>query len=250
MIDNLPLSRLTGHGTLSITERDLLTKLAGQSYFVAKSRRICREGTQVEGFFLLISGWAMSARHLGEGRQIVKIHLSGEWMGTTSMALRNAAEDLVAVTDVTVAKVSLERFSRLFSEHPRLAMRIVLAIQSEQAELIDRMVTVGRHSAESRVAAFLLDLRDRLRSLQQVANNAFDIRVTQLEIADLLGLTAVHINRVLRSLMEQGYIQRTGKRIALLDEAALSELAPRRVREPMVDPSWLPEPSLGASAAQ
>jgi len=240
MIDNLPLSRLTGHGTLSISERDLLTKLAGQSYYVAKSRRISREGEPVEGFFLLISGWAMSARHLGEGRQIVKVHLSGEWMGTTSMALRHAAEDLVALTDVTVAKVSLERFSCLFSEHPRLAMRIVLSIQSEQSELIDRMLTVGRHSAESRIAAFLLDLRDRLRPLHQVANNAFDLPVTQLDMADLLGLTAVHTNRVLRSLTEKGYIQRTGKRIALLDEPALLELAPRRAREPMEDASWLP----------
>jgi CRP-like cAMP-binding protein len=119
-------------------------------------------------------------------------------------------------------------------------MRIVLSIQSEQAELIDRMLTVGRHSAESRIAAFLLDLRDRLRPLHQVANNAFDLPVTQLDMADLLGLTAVHTNRVLRSLTEKGYIQRTGKRIALLDEAALLELAPRRAREPMEDTSWLP----------
>ncbi|RYG94107.1 MAG: Crp/Fnr family transcriptional regulator [Alphaproteobacteria bacterium] len=119
-------------------------------------------------------------------------------------------------------------------------MQIVLSIQSEQAELIDRMVTVGRHSAESRLAAFLLDLRDRLRPLHQVTDNAFDLPVTQLDMADLLGLTAVHTNRVLRSLTEQGYIQRIGRRIALLDEAALSKLAPYRTREPMENASWLP----------
>ena len=238
-----PLHRFEEYGALSDAERAAVLALLGPPYAVARGHRIAIEGEQPTGFFLLLSGWASAFHLLPNGkRQIVKIHLPGDALGTPSMAMTQTTEGISAITDVVIAKVSSGDFGKLFDTHPRIIARFMLSIQQERIALMDRLVALGRTDAEARVAAFLLDLRERLEPLGVVHEDSFDLRMSQEQIADVLGLTQVHVNRVLATLEKRGLLKRDEKRYHLISLPGLSALAARPVRVRSIDQAWLPAP--------
>ena len=238
-----PLHRFEEYGRLSASEREAVAGLAGAPYGVPRGHSIAQEGVATTGFFRLLSGWAAASHVLPNGsRQIMKIHLPGDALGTPSIAMKRTTESLVAITDVVVAKVTLADFGRLFEAHPRIAARFMLSIQQERIALMDRLIAIGRTSAEARVAGFLLDLSERLAPLGLVEEDGFDVWVTQEQIGDVLGLTAVHVNRMVASLIQRGLVERNGRRYRLPDPQQLAALAARPLREPYVDQPWLPAP--------
>ena len=94
--------------------------------------------------------------------------------------------------------------------------------QIERVALTDRLAALGRTSAKARVAALLLDMRNRLRVIDNGdRRRASRSALTQEEIGDATGLTAVHVNRMLRQLEEDGLIAREAARVTLIDERAL-----------------------------
>lgn len=240
-MSDFPLHRFEEYGRLTATEREAVGGLSDTPHTVRKGRVIQHEDAQVTGFFILLSGWAAAATSLPDGgRQILKVHLPGDALGTTSMPMQKATEALVALTDVEVAHVPLERFGRLFEDHPRIAARFLLSVQQERIALMDRLASIGRTSSEARVAAFLLDMMERLRPLGLVRDAGFRMLLTQEQIGDVLSLTNVHVNRVLANLTGSGLIERDGKRVRLIDVDALSQLGARPARHPFVDQTWLP----------
>ncbi|MEG3168132.1 Crp/Fnr family transcriptional regulator [Sphingomonas sp. LB3N6] len=238
---NPPLHRFEEFGRLSEAERQAVLRMADAPRSIKKGYAIQGEAVPVTGFFILLSGWAGAALTLSNGgRQIMKIHLPGDALGTPSMAMRRTTEELVALTDVTVAHVSLTDFGQLFDDHPRIVARFMLSVQQERIALMDRLASNGRTPAEARTAAFLLDLLDRLRPLGHVEDDSFEVFASQEQIGDLLGLTAVHVNRMLRGLTDLGFLRREGRRFHLINIDALEQLGARPNRQPFMDQAWLP----------
>jgi len=238
---NVQLYGLDAFGPLNTSERAALLDLAEAPHNFAKGGVIRKQGATCDGFFLLLSGWAAASHILADGgRLILSIHLPGDAIGTSSMVMEHTSEGLVAVTDVVVAKVTLKRFGELFITHPRLAARFMLSMQQERVMLMDRLVAIGRTSAEACMARLLLDLKDRLAALNMVKADSFETPLTQDQIADLLGLTPVHVNRVLASLKGKGLIRREGRRVTIVDVRALALLSFRPQRQQAKDQSWLP----------
>ena len=89
------------------------------------------------------------------------------------------------------------------------------------------------------MAAVLLDLRDRLRRTGEDVASGFTLPLTQEEIGDASGLTAVHVNRMLRQLEDMGLIVRTGTRVTLSDETRLKRAAKYVDRLAAIDLSWM-----------
>lgn len=205
-----------------------------------------REGEAPRHIYLLLSGWVGASVLLPGGeRQIVKIHLPGDLLGTSSMCLARAADTLNALTPVSVSRIPLGAFGALFASSPRFAASMFLSVQRERVALMDRLAAVGRTSAIARVAALLLDLDERLRAAGLAGDDGFEMPVTQEQIGDHLGLTAVHVNRVFRQLVDGALIARNRQRIELLDLARLRSVSARQVRATTQDPGWL----LGNGAA-
>ena len=75
----------------------------------------------------------------------------------------------------------------------------------ENRALAARLVTLGRHAAYERVAYFVCDLLDRLQAIGQAQDGSFVLHLTQSDLADLLGLSTVHINRSLQALKKKVY---------------------------------------------
>ncbi|WP_343527378.1 Crp/Fnr family transcriptional regulator [Sphingomonas sp.] len=200
-----------------------------------------REGEMASGFHLHIKGWVTSSIVMRSGHRLIqKVHLPGDMLGTPSMVLPEAADTLTAVTEAVTAFVPYERVGTLFETAPRLAAMFTVAAQMERLALIDMLAATGNTSAREQLARLLLDFHARLSPIGAVVEDSFNLPLTQEILGDLLGLTAVHVNRTIRGLETEGLIARQGHRIRLLNPAALQRLAALPVRRPKFEPDWLP----------
>lgn len=192
--------------------------------------------------FIVRKGWLYSCQLLGNGsRQILRLHFPGDLVGLSGLAFGRSAESLVAVTDLTVCAFDKDRLAHLFQEHPRLAALLFALAVAERAALSDRLASIGRTSARARVGALLCEIFARLRIMDGADSEAFAVPLTQEEIGDATGLTAVHVNRMMRGLVEDGLIERSGNIVRLLRENQLAEESGFIDRFGEVDTSWLPE---------
>ena len=228
--------RLLAPGEVTALER-----LEERQREVRRGALIQRENDPVGELYVLRRGWVLSYAMLIDGsRQILRIHFPGEFIGTTSAVYKKAPNTLLALTDLTVCPFDKRSLKALLEDHPRLAGLMYLISQAERVSLTDRLASLGRTSARSRVGALLLDMLDRLRLIDAEVGDSFPLRLTQEEIGDATGLTAVHVNRMMRALVEAGLIERANGAIRILDETTLARESNYVNRYTGLDLSWLP----------
>jgi CRP/FNR family transcriptional regulator, anaerobic regulatory protein len=222
-----PFHRLDEFVPLTPGDVKLAEEWSRNTRRIARNETIRREGEPVAGVFFLLEGWVGSSVMLRDGRrQMAKIHLPGDMLGFPSLALAVAGETLEAITDVTLCPISTGALGRMFQESVRLTAGIFLSTQRERVALMQELSWIGSTSAFGRLAAFLVDLHDRLSAAGMVEEGAFPFPLTQQHIGELLGLTSVHVNRMLRRLDATGYIERGKKQLRVIDLDGLRSLAP------------------------
>ena len=222
-------------------EQAALAQLEERERHLRRGATLQRENDPCSELFILRKGMMMSSVLLDDGsRQILRFLFPGDMIAVSALVYREAPETLTALNDAIVCPFERSAVSRLVSDHPRLAALILVYNQIERAALTDRLAALGRTSAKARVAAVLLELRNRMRKLDRGPSNAFTLGLTQEEIGDATGLTAVHVNRMLRQIEEDGMISREGGRVTLTDERALAKAANFVDRYAGLDLGWLP----------
>lgn len=236
----IPLHRFQEFISLSDAELDALERARTHTVEMSRRQSLRRQGDPVNEVYLLASGWVASCVDTSQGRrQIVKIHLPGDILGSPSIALERAAETLTALTPVKVEVIPVEAFARLFETVPRLGFAMFLNAQQERVMLMDRVTSLGQTQAPQRLAALLLHVHERLKLAEPRVGKSFELPLTQEELAQATGLTSVHINRTFQELDRRGVIKRNGRRFTLLDTRALRELASLPTRELVRDASRL-----------
>jgi CRP-like cAMP-binding protein len=181
---------------------------------------------------------------LGNGsRQIMRLHFPGDIVGVSSLAFGRSAVSIGAVTDTVVCPFDKDRLASLFRDFPRLAALIYTLGVAERVSLADRLASIGRTPARSRVGSLICEIFARLRIMNGAESDEFAIPLTQEDIGDATGLTAVHVNRMMRGLVDDGLIARGGNVIRLLQESRLAEESSFVDRFAKIDTSWLPEPN-------
>lgn len=224
-------------------ERGALEKLEERKRRVRRGAVLQRENEACNELFILRKGLMMSYVLLDDGsRQILRFLFPGDMLGVSSAVYQEAPETLAALSDCVVSPFDRAALSEIIRDHPRLSALILVYCQIERVALTDRLAALGRTSAKARVAALLIELRNRLRATDRSIANAFVLGLTQEEIGDATGLTAVHVNRMLRQLEEDGLIRREAGRVTLIDERALASAANYVNRFQGLDLSWLPQP--------
>jgi CRP/FNR family transcriptional regulator len=236
-------NRFIAFADLTTAEIDALEHLGSDAGVYSRDQVIRHEGDPPE-IFMLHQGWVASSASFDDGsRQVAKIHLPGDLMGAPSMGYTAAADTLTALTEVAISRVAPEAIARIFRDHPRLAMVFFLLAQEEQIILMERLMSVGRRRGVQRLAAFLLHIYDRLRLLDPACPLAFELPLTLEQLADVLGLHAVHVSRTLGRLERQGLIKRDHKRITLCNLEELRKQAGLPRRTIVRNPPWLPSTS-------
>jgi CRP/FNR family transcriptional regulator len=224
-------------------ERAALEKLEERKRQVRRGAVLQRENEACNELFILRKGLMMSYVLLDDGsRQILRFLFPGDMLGISGAIYSEAPEALAALSDCVVSPFDRTALAEILVQHPRLSALILVYCQIERVALTDRLAALGRTSAKARVAALLLELRNRLRSTDKSIANAFALGLTQEEVGDATGLTAVHVNRMLRQLEDDGLIAREAGRVTLTDERALVRAANYVNRYEGLDLGWLPEP--------
>ena len=111
------------------------------------------------------------------------------------------------------------------TEFPRLGVALMWAASRDEAMVVEHLVSIGRRSALERTAHFFMELAERLSLIGQASETEFECPLSQFVIADALGLTAIHVNRVLRQLREKGLLAIHKKTVKIDDLAGLRKLA-------------------------
>ncbi|MHA6717996.1 Crp/Fnr family transcriptional regulator [Sphingomonas sp. RS6] len=224
-------------------ERAALDNLEVRQRHLRRGAILQRENEPCGELFILRKGLMMSYVLLDDGsRQILRFLFPGDMLGISSAIYQEAPETLCALSDSVVCPFDRAALADIMTAHPRLSAMILVYSQIERVALTDRLAALGRTSAKARVAALLLELRNRLRATDRDIGNVFLLGLTQEEIGDATGLTAVHVNRMLRQLEEDGMIAREGSRVTLVDEGALAAAANYVNRYRGLDLRWLPAP--------
>ncbi len=177
--------------------------------------------------FIVIDGWFALKRILEDGRQqILDFVLPGGVIGDPSGRTRVMSYSVTALTDSAVAVIPQSRLPELFRKSPATAMALMQSAHDALSHAYDSLTDVGRRSAREAVASFLLRMDRRIRNAVGArADGSVEFPLTQENVGDALGLTAVHICRTLRALSKEGVVTACRKGLDVADPERLADIA-------------------------
>jgi len=207
-------------------EQKCLANLQSRTKKVAAGTELVFEGQLQHIAYVLQRGWAYSYKLLPDGRrQVITILIPGDFLGLRGIQQDAADHSINTATHSVVSLISLASLRGTFKECPRLGEAIRGAVSREEAILVEHLIDLGRRSAIERTAHFFLELRDRLALVGNSSETEFECPLNQYLLSDALGLTAIHLNRVLRQLRESGCMTLRNDRVVIHDVKALTQLS-------------------------
>jgi CRP-like cAMP-binding protein len=171
------------------------------------------------------AGWAARHRLLpGGARQVVRFLLPGDVAGLHSQFLGASISALQAVTDVSLAEIRPGPLRDAIRHTPELGYAIGLLAACEKRDLEDHLLAIGQDSGLGKVAFLLATLFRRAVRAGLVTQSVLPFPLTQRHIGDALGLSIVHVNRMLQQLQRDGLVRLKRGRLELLDETRLAAI--------------------------
>lgn len=223
-----PLRRLDLYQPVNATELAIIDELKSADADYRAGELLIAENADDTPLFTLLRGWAIRFKSLSGGRrQIMNVLLPGDFIGLQQKMSDAASHGVQALTDVQVCRFARDAVWTLHRELPSLGYDVTWLSANQNSLVDDNLLSVGRRSALERVSALLLTLYVRALPHDGDAGAVgLHFPLTQQHIADAMGLSLVHTQRVLRQLRERGlYEMRDGARLLLPDPKALSQLA-------------------------
>ena len=203
---------------LSPADREALSRLPLRIELIAENNDIVREGDSPSDCCLILDGFVARYKVLGEGqRQIFSFHIPGDIPDVHSLHLEIMDHSLGALTRCRVAYIPHSVMMDLIEKHPRLAWAFWRDTLIDAAVFREWLAGVGRRSAHQRIAHLFCEVYVRLRAVGLADELKFELPITQVELADALGLSSVHVNRVLQDLRKEGLIASTATSTQIRD---------------------------------
>jgi CRP-like cAMP-binding protein len=199
-------------------EKAAILRLPLRLKAIAADQDIVSEGDTPSECCLLVEGFACRYNVTAEGkRQILSFHISGDIPDLQSLHLSVMDHSLGTLIPCKLAFIQHDDMRSLMRNHPRLGDLLWRDTLIDAAVFRQWVVNVGRRQAPARMAHVLCELLVRLRAVELVEDHIFDLPVTQAELGDALGISNVHVNRVLQDLRGAGLISLRGKTLKVLD---------------------------------
>jgi CRP-like cAMP-binding protein len=187
---------------------------------------IVREGDVPFSAFVLTHGMACRYRLMPEGkRQILTFLIPGDIFDLHGFLLKAMDHSVGTLVATRLAAISRATVFDLFDRHPRIGAALWWSALQEEAINRERIVALGRRDASGRVAHLLCELVWRQKAVGLAEDHAIRLPLTQVELADALGLTAVHVNRILQGVRRDNLITLAHRRLTLIDVERLQEIA-------------------------
>jgi CRP-like cAMP-binding protein len=193
---------------------------------VAASKTIVRHGATLSVSTLLFEGVGCRYKDLADGqRQIMELHVAGDFVDLHGFLLKQLDHNVGAITAVRIAIVPHDALRRITETHPHLARILWFSTLIDAAIHREKILSIGRRTAEARIAHLMCELFVRLGLVGLADEEGFPLPVTQGDLADATGLTSVHVNRMLRKLRDDRVMTFRGGRVTIHDWDRLQQVA-------------------------
>jgi len=218
-------ARLASLARLDRDEMEAVEAATRNRRSVGAHQELIEEGSPACEPAILLSGWVGRARIFPDGRrQILSLLVPGDLIGVCRQTHPLAATGMVTLTPVMLCPAPTPR-----SPQSGLAEAYARSGAVEEFHLFRQIARLGRLSAYERMADLLLELAHRLSVVDLGMPGDFPMPLTQEVLADLLGLTSVHVNRTLQTLRREGLLELHGGVARLKDAARLADLVDHRI---------------------
>ena len=218
------LRKLESIASLTTEERAAIQRLPMTFRALPADQDIVREGDTPVESCLIVRGFACRYILTGQGkRQILSFHMAGDIPDLQSLHLSVMDHNLATVVPTELAFIRHEDLRALIRNQPRLGDLFWRDTLIDAAVFRQWMVGMGRRTAEGQLAHLLCELLVRMRSVGLIEDHAFELPLTQAELGDALGLSTVHVNRVLQDLRRDGLIALRGAFVIVQDWARLKK---------------------------
>jgi len=211
----------------STDEVELVQSLKRREMRLGVDETLIHEGQTDTALYTLLSGWAFRFKTLSDGRrQILNFLLAGDFIGVQQKMGDAAAHGVVTLTEARFCVFQRDALWELHRRSPTMGFNITWLTAHEESLVDDTLLSVGRRSAEERIATLLIPLFKRAAALQaDGGSSGVPFPLTQQHVADGLGLSLVHTNKTLRKLERRGLHRIADGRLHLRDVKALARLA-------------------------
>jgi CRP-like cAMP-binding protein len=174
----------------------------------------------------IISGLAFRQKLTAEGaRQIVSIHMAGDFLDLQHLFLNYADHSVQALTRLECAEIQRDALQDLVLQHPAIGRAMWTDALVDASIFREWVLNVGRRDARTRVAHLLCEFALRMEAAGLTQDHGYELPMTQEQIGDAVGLTPVHVNRTLRALAADGLIRRDRRHISFANWEAIRAAA-------------------------
>jgi CRP-like cAMP-binding protein len=225
-ISNAFIDKLSGHAPLSSGDVRLLAAACqNQRAFPARTDLI-REGDKPGPVFVILEGWACRYKLLPEGtRQITSFLMPGDCCDLHASVLTAMEHSIATLTPALIAMVPRGQMEMLIETRPAITRAFWWTQLVDEDTLRAWIVSMGRRNGLQRVAQLMCELYVRARNIRLTDGDRFELPLTQTVLGDALGLTPIHVNRVLRKLRISGVMTLSGGSLVIADIAKLAAVA-------------------------
>lgn len=217
--------KLQNFTQLDQEDLDYLDGLVARPRSVPEGVDLISEGDVPSDVHLVMSGFACRYKILADGRrQIMAYMVPGDICDLHVFLLDHMDHSMGTLSPCEI--VDLPRATVLeMVRRPAISQALMLSNMVDEGTLREWLVNIGQRQAEPRIAHLLCELLARLRSVGLVSDNSYTLPLTQVELADTMGMSSVHMNRVLQSLRRKKLVSFEGTQMKVLDVEGLERHA-------------------------
>jgi CRP-like cAMP-binding protein len=220
------IRRLERLDRMSPEEKETLNSAIGHEFQVASGQEVIREGSTPKTSALLLEGLVARCNSLLSGqRQITAVHVPGDFVDLHAFLMAKMDHSVVALTPCRFGVLPHEALDRITTRLPHLTKLLWLTTLVDGAVHRAWLTMMGRMSSHARVAHLVCELYTRLKVVGLAPDQEFEFPLTQETVADMLGLSTVHVNRSIQQLRKEGLIVWKRPVIAIPDWDRLVEVA-------------------------
>ncbi len=189
---------------------------------VRGGQRILHQPRSNDDVLILCTGWAYRYHQLADdGRQILRFLLPGDLFSPAAIFSEELRFSVNALTDVQVSRMTHSEIRKKCLADEAVMLAVFNSVTDNGRDAYSLLTAIGRRSADARIAYLLLSLMRRIASRSVIADHRYPFPLRQQHIADAVGLTPVHVSRVLAQLRDRGILTLAE---GILQVADLSEL--------------------------
>ncbi|TDN83570.1 Crp/Fnr family transcriptional regulator [Stakelama pacifica] len=214
------------HPRLTDAERTALNNAVAHVREVPARHVLVREGVPLSQCTLLTRGFIHRYKDTQDGRrQILALHIPGDFVDLHSYPLKRLEHSVAATTDVEIAVFPHQAIRELTLISPNLTELLWRSTLIDAAINREWLVSIGARSAAVRIAHLFCELRARMERVGMADEHGFELPITQVDLADATGLTPVHTNRMVRQLRDQKLVDFRDRRVVIHDLDRLIDFA-------------------------